>query len=616
MKLSIIIPYYNTKEYTDELLGVISKQIKKGVEVILIDDGSDVPYTSKFKFLTVIRTENRGQSKARNLGLNSAVGDYIQFIDSDDMVADNFIERLLEEIAGEPDLIEFSWRSLNTNGAMFNFRVSQGDRLSNPSACTRCFSRELIGKVRFNEKKDACEDEEFTRKIGIFRKPIKVATIPEYMYFYRTDVEGSNTKRYKNGLCKTKRIVYYYEKVTKDREDILEEIKKDDKTNEVFLLTYQNDIPELELYCQIRRPFSLWTHYLKGEPYRGCNIIRVPEQYKTVLFINYLHVIGGIESFIYHFASIMKFTLLVGSIHVEQREKLSKVCEVVDYNPRGTYFCEHLIMVRILDAVPNNIFFSKSIRMCHGCRTNTNWHIKQDTDFIVNVSEASKESFGEEAKNAMVIHNPITKTDKEALILVSATRIPAPDKGNNELRMRMLADKMNEAHIPFIWFNFSDGQINNPPRGMVNIPKEMDIQPYIKRADYLVQLSDSEAWSYSVLEALVNGTAVLVTPFPSALEMGIEDGKNGYIIPFDMGFDVTRLHKVPQFEYEYPNDDIKKEWQKLMKKQKPKKKGIRVRITTTYNDTELKRLVSAGEVVTVSKERAEKIKNAGFGEVL
>ena len=618
MKLSIIIPYYNTKEYTDELIECLAAQMKKDVEVILIDDGSDEPYTRKFKFLTVIRTNNRGQSKARNLGLNSANGDYIQFIDSDDMVADNFIERLLEEIKNDPDLIEFSWRSLNTNGAMFNFRVTQGDRLSNPSACTRCFKRDLIGNVRFNEQKDACEDEEFTRKLGIFRHPLKVAIIPEYMYFYRTDVEGSNTKRYKQGLCKTKRIVYYYEKVTKDRKDILKEIKKDDKTNEVFLLTYHNEIPELEMYCQISRPFTLWTHYLKGEPYRGCNIIQVPEKYKTVLFINYLHVIGGIETFIYHFAQIEKVTLIVGSIHVEQREKLSKVCEVVDYNPRGTYHCETLILLRILDKMPENIFCKRSVRMCHGCRTNPNWHISQDTDFIVNVSEASKQSFDKEAKYGMVIHNPITKTDKRALILVSATRIPAPDKGDYEHRMRILADRLNEAEIPFIWFNFSEGYLNNAPRGFINIPKEMDIQPYIAKADYLVQLSNSEAWSYSILEALINGTACLVCPFPSAYEMGIEDGKNGYIIPFDMGFDVHKLLDVPKFEYEYDNKEIKKQWDGIISgKTKPKKKsGTKVRITTAYNDTELKRIIKAGESIIVSKERAKQIVNAGFGEVV
>lgn len=617
MKLSIIIPYYNTKEYTDELLACLDKQMNDDVEVILIDDGSDSVYRPKYDWLRVHRVKHSGQSKARNLGLNSAVGEYIQFIDSDDMVSDDFIERLLDEIKDGPDLIEFSWRSLNTNGTMFNFRVNKGDRLSNPSACTRCFKRELIGNIRFNEQKDACEDEEFTRKLGIFRNPLKVATISEYLYFYRTDVEGSNTKRYKQGLCKTKRVVYYISKVTEDRTDILEEIKNEDKTNEVFLLTYQNDIPELELYAQVRRPFTLWTHYLKGEPYNGCTIIRVPEYYKTVLFINYLHVIGGIESFVYHLAKIMDVTLLVGSIHVEQREKLSTVCNVVDYNPRGAYHCETLVMLRILDKKPDNIFCKRSVRTVHGCKTNPSWMIPKDTDFIVNVSEVCKGSFGKESKEGMVIHNPITITDKKALIFVSATRIPAPDKGHNEERMRILADRMNEKGIPFIWFNFSDGNLNNPPRGFVNLPKEMDIQPYIRRADYLVQLSDSEAWSYSVLEALVNGTAVIVTPFQSAFEMGIEDGKNGYIIPFDMKFDVNRLYDVPTFEYEYENAKIKKQWKDLTSgKVKPKNKGVRVRITNTYNDTTLKRQVSAGEIITVPKARAERIKNAGFGEVL
>ena len=125
----------------------------------------------------------------------------------------------------------------------------------------------------------------------------------------------------------------------------------------------------------------------------------------------------------------------------------------------------------------------------------------------------------------------------------------------------------------------------------------MDIQPYIAKADYLVQLSNSEAWSYSILEALINGTACLVCPFPSAYEMGIEDWKNGYIIPFDMGFDVHKLLDVPKFEYEYDNKEIKKQWDGIISgKTKPKKKsGTKVRITTTYNDTELKRIIKAGK---------------------
>ena len=616
MKLSIIIPYFNTKKYTDELLTVLDKQITDEVEVILVDDGSTEAYKPPFSWLRVIRTKNGGQSKARNRGLKEAKGEYIQFIDSDDMVAEYFVEKLLEKIPEGSDLIEYSWRSLNTNGAMFKFQVrKEGDRLSNPSACTRCFKRSFIGNHKFTEKKDACEDEDFTRHLGI--KNAKTVVIADYMYFYRTDVEGSNTKRYKNGLCKTKRIVYFYDHIAADQKELLKEVKKEDETNEVIVITRQNDLPELEMYCQILRPCNIWTHYLRGEKYIGCSIVPVPEQYDLVLYIGYLHVIGGIESFVYNFSQIIpNVTLLVGSIHVEQRERLSKVCDVVDYKQNNVYFCKTLVLLRILDAFPSNIRYERSVRMCHGCRTNPNWHIKQDSDFIVNVSEISKKTFGEEAKKAMVIHNPIIKTDKRALILVSATRIPAPDKGDNEKRMRTLADRLNEAGIPFVWFNFSDGQINNPPRGFVNVKCEMDIQPYIARADYLVQLSNCEAWSYSILEALVNSTAVLVCPFDSAYEMGIEDGKNGYIIPFDMDFDVNRLLTVPQFTYEYDNEDIKKEWDKLQKRPKPKKSGVKIRILTSYRDMELDRVVNAGETITVSKERAKKIVNAKYGEVL
>lgn len=622
MKLSIIIPYYNTEEYTDELLKCLDKQMKPEVEAILIDDGSAKAYKPSYEWLRVIRTKNGGQSKARNKGLSIAKGDYIQFIDSDDMVAQNFIKKLLEKIKEKPDLIEYSWRSLNVNGKQFDYRVRrEGDRLSNPSACTRCFKRSLIGNIRFNEQKDATEDEDFSRRVGYLKADIEAAIIPEYMYFYRTDVAGSNTKNYKNGQTRTKRIVYYFQHVTADMKDLVEEIKKEDELNEVILLTYQNDIPELERWCQIYKPTVnvMWAHYLKGESFRGCAIVPVPEQHDVILFIRSLHVIGGIESFIYHFGELMKdrdVALVVGSVDIRQRKRLEEHIKVIDYDYNKMYACDTLIMIRILDKTPNNIRCNQSVRMCHGCNTNPQWFIPTDSDFIVNVSEASKKTF-EEAKNAMVIHNPIEKTDKKALILVSATRIPAPDKGNNERRMRELAERLNEADIPFIWFNFSEGVIPNAPRGMVNMGLEMDVQPYIAAADYLVQLSDSEAWSYSMLEALTNNVPVICCPFSSAKEMGVVDGETGYIIPFDMGFDVHKLLNIPTFEFEYDNKAIKKAWDKILDhKVKPKKaKTVKLRITTTYHDTRLNRQVNAGEVIMVPPERAEVIIKAGFGEI-
>lgn len=626
MKLSIIIPYYNTKQYTDELLDKLAPQITDDVEVILIDDCSLEPYKTKHKWLTIYRNKtNKGPAKTRNIGLTKAAGDYIQFIDSDDMVADNFVDRILDATNEGKDLIEYSWKSLNTN--TFNFKLNgPNDRLNCPSVVTRTFKRSYIGTTRFNEKKDATEDEDFSRRLGYLYKPVDVTVITDYLYFYRTETPDSNVKTYKQGIKQTKRITYYYDRVTADRLDILDAIKTDDEKNEVILLTRQCDIPELKRYCQILAPCRIWTHYLKGEPYRNIEIVPIPLEAQIILFIRQLNVIGGIESFIYHFMSVLAdkydIVLLISNIPIQQRLRFERYARVIDYNPNVTYSCETLIMLRILDTVPANIRYKQSVQMCHACKTSSTWHIPQNNDYIVNVSQASKDSFLPESKNGIVIHNPITLSDRKALILVSATRMPAPDKGKHyEERIRTLADMLNDADIPFIWFNFSEGRIPDPPQGLINMGLRIDIQPYIARADYLVQLSDSEAWSYSILEALTQNTPVIVCPFPSAIEMGVENGKNGYIVPFDMSFDVHCLLDVPQFEYKYDNTEIVNQWKKILKtgnKPKHKKRNLAtVRVKMPYYDIALQRNLIKGEYVNMTPERIKEVLAVGsFIEVV
>lgn len=609
MKLSIIIPYYNTEEYTNELLKVLDNQITDEVEVILIDDGSDHEFIPKYEWLTVIRTNNQGQSKARNLGINSSVGDYIQFIDSDDMVSENFIEKILQATEEGKDLIEFSWKSLNSN--KFNFRIS--NRSMFPGVVLRTFKRSYIGDIRFNEKKDAAEDEDFSRRLGYLTEPVDVSVIKDYLYFYRDEVEGSNVKSFRAGLKNTKRVIYYVPHLEKDSE-FIEQIKKDDETNEVILLTEQNDVPELKRWCQIYKPQRMWTHFAKGYNY-PLEIVRLPIKSKVMLYINQLHFIGGIETFIYHFARLMKdhgVTLVVGNCPENQLRRYEEYINVIDYSTCDRYVCDTLIVLRILDRIPNNFEYKQSIQMVHACRTNPQWHIKQNTEYIVNVSQTGKDSFGEESTDGIVIHNPIYTRDERALILVSATRIPAPDKGDNEKRMRRLAEMLNEAKIPFVWFNFSEGQIPNPPKGMVNMGLEMDIQPYIRSADYLIQLSDSECWSYSILEALTQGTAVIVTPFPSGEEMGIKDGENGYIVPYDMNFDVSKLLNVPQFTYEYDNKQIKRQWEKIFKQKQKKRSKWEVQVIQKYHDVLFDKTMEVGEIVSVPVERAKKIIDLGY----
>lgn len=626
MKLSIIIPAFNADPFIYELLECLNKQVNENVEVIVIDDGSRHKIETDYVWCNVIRKPNGGSGSARNKGLSVAKGEYIAFIDADDLVADTYVESILREIDTNPfDMCDLSWKSLNKEGVQFDCKLHSKDSyLTNPSACTRVFSRAYIGKTKFSTLKDSTEDEDFSRRMGYLNRDreIKHTAITEYMYFYRTEVVNSQSKTFKQGLRKTKRIVHHYNHVTADMTDLLDTIKEQDRINEVWLLTNQCDIPELARYCQIHKPMRMWTHYFYGEPY-NLEIITPPVNSQIILYINYTHIIGGIETFIWSFCNLMAkhytITVLYSTMAQEQIERIQKSARVVKYDPHSEYICDTLIMVRILDNIPSNIQRNQVIRMCHACKTNPSWHIPQDGEAIVCVGETSKESFGEEAKDATVIHNLIDIDDQDSLLIVSATRIPAPDKGNNEKRIRRLAEMLNEKHIPFTWLNFSEGQISNPPKNFHNCGITMDMQRIMRRADYVALLSDSEAFPYAVLEALVQNTAVIVTPFPAHKDIGVIDGVNGYVVPFDMEFDVTKLLKVPKFEFEYENEALEMKWKEIIGKAKKKRKEpvkIRVKVIRTYKDMDLNIVLNEGSVVYMKPERVELLERMRFVERL
>ena len=289
---------------------------------------------------------------------------------------------------------------------------------------------------------------------------------------------------------------------------------------------------------------------------------------------------------------------------------MSKVVRVLNGQPDKEIVCDTLIMLRILDKIPKNITYKHSIRMCHACKTKEAHFIPQDCDQIVNVSETSKRSFGKDAENAIVINNIAAKEIKEPILLISATRIPAPDKGNNEKRMMRLAEMLNEAEIPYIWLNFSDGYLENPPKGFHNMGLDMNAASYFKFATYVVQLSDVEAFPYVVLEAITQNVPVLVTEFESVKDFGIVDGVHGYILPFDMNFDIKRILNVPKFKYKYDNDSIIEKWEKLLGAQVPFIKyvpddNVLVEVIEQYNDLMLNQEMITGTRHIMTKSRAD-----------
>lgn len=209
------------------------------------------------------------------------------------------------------------------------------------------------------------------------------------------------------------------------------------------------------------------------------------------------------------------------------------------------------------------------------------------------------------------------KEGKDLLLLVSAMRVGAADKGKNDSRIKQLANMLEKAGIKYLWLNFSDKPLQGMPKSFINMEATLDIQSYIRKADYLVLLSDREACSMVILEALTNNTAILATPFPSLFEEGFEEGVTGYTIPFDMKFDVNKILNVPKFRFKF---DIKKrvaQWREILGDTKPKKDyvpddtvitdEIPVRVKRFYWDEQLRRNVFKGEIIHVRPKRAEEL---------
>lgn len=616
MILSIIIPCYNAEPYIEHLIQRLKPQINDEVEVLVVDDGSDFPYLAPYDWVNVVRQKNKGLAGARNTGIKHTTGKYIAFIDADDLVSENFVEYVLNRTNEQWDYMDLSWRSLENNKFIYKLN-SDSDKLSNPSVCTKVWSRKFIGNLRFNEKKDVAEDEDFTRRIDLKRGKRICAT--EFMYFYRTETPNSLSKQYRRGSTKTKRIIYYFEQLAYD-EALLEEIKDASELNEVVIMSNNCD-EAYRKYANIISPIRTWADEVRGDYTALVDVREQPVKSQIIIYTDNTYMIGGIETFVYNFCKVMSkhydILVLYGSqMSAEQIQRLLPIVPVMRNSKERSYECDTLIINRVFDKIPDNITYKQSVQMVHGCKAANPWHIPSDKGKVVCVSEAVKESFGDETKDATVINNIVdtTKT-KDMLFLISASRFDTPEKG--QARMRQLAEKLDNKGISYMWLYFSNRSIPDAPERMIRMEPTMNIREYIRKADYLVQLSDTEAFCYSIVEALSEGTPVITTPLPVLSELKVEDGKNAHIIPFDMDYDVEKLLDIPSFKYTYNNGTLVSKWKKILGNTKPTHSYVpnpmcKVRVLTNYFDTELGRAVSKGETLEMRRERANKAQAIGL----
>ena len=215
-----------------------------------------------------------------------------------------------------------------------------------------------------------------------------------------------------------------------------------------------------------------------------------------------------------------------------------------------------------------------------------------------------------------LVYNPlIVQKPKRVLKLISAMR-RGWEKGKP--RMAILAKALDDAGIPYQWLVYTNDPEPIDNQNIIWMKPRLDLTNCIAEADYLVQLSSTEGFSYSISEALSVGTPVIVTDFASAEEMGILNGVNGWILPMDM-HEIpvdTICKKLPKFRWKAPADA----WGELLapgegtyRKELSARKSIRC--TRQYFDIDLQKNIYPGTVYQVPEYRAEIIINAGFAEL-
>lgn len=249
--ISIVMPAYNVEDYIEESIKSVQNQTYKNWELIVVNDGSIdktqeivSSMTQKDTRIVLLSQENGGVSKARNRGLDEAKGDYISFLDGDDLWKQNYLSELLAA-KGKADLVccgyeRFSDYKINTavhiphyNGWILPQIVKKNYLDGNLHICSLMINKELLIKknIRFTEGCCIGEDTEFIIKVLM---AAQVKSVPKSLMLYRIrpgsalQSEWVWQKRL-HGIYARERVFNY----------ILQELKTDVRLNKVLLIFTQ-----------------------------------------------------------------------------------------------------------------------------------------------------------------------------------------------------------------------------------------------------------------------------------------------------------------------------------------------------------------------------------------
>ena len=212
MKLSVIVPVLNGKNYIDRALASLCKQSLGDMEVIVVNDGSsdgtkeiveEFFQSAQLENARLINLEkNQGPSQARKAGVLSATGEYIGFLDADDFVGESFYQNLVQQAKeSDADIVCSMVRKVQDNQKEESLQNKESYSISRDEAILNLFNRTSVYQYAVNKiykakilkamaEADAFEygkfiGEDFDMVYKALKRAEKIVVSPNDIYFYR-----------------------------------------------------------------------------------------------------------------------------------------------------------------------------------------------------------------------------------------------------------------------------------------------------------------------------------------------------------------------------------------------------------------------------------------------
>lgn len=225
VKFSVVIPIFNSEEYLKECLDSVINQTFKDLEIICINDGSTdnseailQDYANKENRMKIYSQEHKGQGAARNYGMALAKGEFISFLDSDDMISENTLKSVYEFFKKHDEIdvvsIPIYYFNERNHGLNYKFDIKNDsknrvvDLIETPDAIQTSVSSSFIRAsaikdLKFDEELIIDEGLVFVNKILLLKN--KMGLVKDGEYYFRMANEKSLTK-----TAKSKKGFYNY----------------------------------------------------------------------------------------------------------------------------------------------------------------------------------------------------------------------------------------------------------------------------------------------------------------------------------------------------------------------------------------------------------------------